>query len=168
MESSETKRPSGRAWAWLPVVLLVSLMAIQGVMAMVAMSDPAFAVEPDYYERATHWDDEAARRSKSQALGWSAKVVALTRQRELARLELTLSDATGAPLDADAISAEYFANARAGDRARAELHSVAPGRYALQFRPTRSGLWQFNLEVRRGEDTFFSQVSTDLAPPERR
>jgi nitrogen fixation protein FixH len=94
------------------------LLAITGllagnVLAMVALAvlanDGANQVIPDYYERASHYDDELARSAASRALGWR---VALTARDGL--LDADVRDAAGRPLVGARVRVTGYQRAHAG------------------------------------------------------
>ena len=85
-------------WKWS--VAIVGLLAVN-VIAMVVLAVLAHhggaQVIPDYYAKATHYDDELTRSSRSKALGWRVAV-----SIDGAAIDATVVDAAGAPIaDAD-------------------------------------------------------------------
>ena len=43
-------------------------------MVYVATSDGSFAVEPDYYQKALHWDDARSAAAENAGLGWTVEL----------------------------------------------------------------------------------------------
>ena len=62
----------GRAWPIAIAGILFAGIASNVGFAILASSDPAAAVEPDYYRKAVAWDQEMAQEERNIALGWSA------------------------------------------------------------------------------------------------
>src|SRR5450432_1832313 len=94
--SKPKKRGSAR-WALVPVVLLASSFFGVGGMALVAIRDPNFALEPDYYQKALHWDQVQAQAANNQRLGYTFSAppsVALDRHGN-ASLEVKISTRNG-------------------------------------------------------------------------
>ena len=73
MTSAPSTKP-GRRWPWILAGALTVQAAGIITMVTIASSDPSFAVEPDYYQRAVAWDSYAAQREASRALAWRAEV----------------------------------------------------------------------------------------------
>jgi hypothetical protein len=69
MEDKQVPRTSGAFWAWVPATLLGSMLAGLGIMAYIAVDDPTFALEPDYYDKAVHWDRGQTLLRASEASG---------------------------------------------------------------------------------------------------
>ena len=61
-------------WVGLILALLGGQIVLMGVMTLLATSDASFAVEPDYYQKALHWDATVAQRRENARLAWSAKI----------------------------------------------------------------------------------------------
>jgi len=152
--------PSSIFWPGLVVALLTMSVSIGAVTIYLATSDPSFAVEKDYYRKALAWDETAAARRASDALGWTAVV-------EVARdplpsgertIRVLLFDDQREPITDATVTVEAFAHARSRDRARPELTASPDGSYTGRFRPGLAGLWQFRVHASRGEDSFDSDL----------
>jgi hypothetical protein len=149
------------AWVWGGVIvgLLVMCLAIQTTLLIYAINDPAFAVEPDYEWKARHWDELQRERARSAALGWSVDLqTAPDDQAGRVRLELLLTDRDGAPIPTADVRLTGFHNARADDRLDGRLAHVADGLYTDVLPIRRSGIWEFRLEITRGEDRYLGTV----------
>lgn len=155
-------------YSWLlgPAIVGVTVLtSLTGAVALVhhAHSDPSFAIEEDYYDKAVRWDESAAERRKSEALGWSV-AVSVARGGESARIELV--DRGGSPVEGAAVSVEAFHNARASDVRRVEAAPAAGGVYEMAGDFTRPGAWEFRIRAARGPDVFVAKVRANVAQPE--
>jgi hypothetical protein len=159
-------------WAFVPVAILVSLGAGLLFMARLAVNDPNFALEPDYYQQALKWDEQRARHQHDLRLGWSVSwdfqgnpepSVPLdeTRERPIA---LALTDAQGLPLSGAAVALHAFHKAYAVDLVNLTLQETAPGKYAGRMRFPRSGIWQLRLQVQARGETFNLTDDAELSP----
>src|SRR6478735_4402747 len=85
------------SWAYVPVALLLSSALGVGTMAIVAVRDPHFATESDYYQKAIRWDRTQAQAATNQRLGYIVEVPAVVKFEPHGRatLELSLSDRHG-------------------------------------------------------------------------
>jgi nitrogen fixation protein FixH len=136
-----------RRW---PVLLAAALLAqAAGVLTMVTIAarDRNFSVEPNYYEKAVHWDDAARERDHARELGWS--VTTAIRDRSLV---VNLATALGAPLEGASISGEYFHQAHTREHSNVTLTAVSPGRYECPVGVLRPGFFQVRLQIVRGPE----------------
>jgi hypothetical protein len=159
----------GRArvpWALVPVALLVSSALGLGWMAMVAVRDPHFATEPDYYQKAIFWDRTQAQAASNQRLGYSIKAPARLEFDEQgnAALRLTLSDRLGQPVAGAQLVANAFANAYSGSTLALVFEERSAGEYLAKFRVVHRGQWVFEIVGNSGADRFTADVRADLAP----
>jgi nitrogen fixation protein FixH len=165
MTITETSTPhdksTGRFWALFPVVLLGSSLLGLGTLASIAMRDPSFALERDYYQRAVRFEDEQAQRAENQRLGYQLELE-VHPAADRARLVLTLSSKHGAPLPSASLRAEAFANARAADIREVEFRLGADGRYHAELDREVPGLWEFRVVVVNGPERFTAIVRRDV------
>jgi nitrogen fixation protein FixH len=142
-------------WVGVVVGLLAASLGAHAVLLVTAMSDPSFAIVPDYEEKAARWDSVMAQRAASDRLGWRATIE--TRPGRMpgeAAVEVRVTDAEGAPIAGAAVTLEAFHNARAADVRTALLAESAPGTYAGRLRMPRAGIWVLDLAVERGAERF--------------
>jgi hypothetical protein len=144
---------------------IIGALAIHVVASLatvwVATSNPSYAVEKDYYQKALHWDDRRAQERINHELGWVV-TLAVSGPRaagETAELELGLADRDGQPVNGAAVSVEAFHNARADRILRASLRGSGGGRYTSGLAMRRPGVWEFRINASRGDDTFTHRES---------
>lgn len=143
------------------IVFVVGLLVANAVAMgwLVAESgDPSPRVLPDYYRKAVAWDDVAAARGASAALGWTATV------RLGDGLEVELRDRDGAPVPGAAVEATIRHQSRADHVLRASPVEAAPGRYAAVVGLARPGLHVVELSAVRGTDRFVTTVVVERTP----
>jgi hypothetical protein len=153
----------GVSWAWMPVGLLASMLTGLGVMASLAISDPNFAVEKDYYSKAVHWEQSQAQAQQNQSLGYQLTLAPEVTLAPSGRLcfSVGLADALGRPLSDARVSAEAFANAFSADVHAVTLEQVSPGSFRGSLPTHRGGLWEFRFLVRNGAERFTSVLRRD-------
>lgn len=144
------------SWGWpigIATVLLVSAGSNVWVMT-IARNDPAFGVEPDYYQKAVRWDSTMAQSRANAALGWTASAT-LTPGDDAGtlRLDLRVRDRTGASIDGAAVTVEAMHNARSARRYEIALVPDDSG-YAGRVAADRPGEWELRVAARRGADRF--------------
>jgi nitrogen fixation protein FixH len=140
-------------WALFPIVLLGILVTIQGILFSLSRSDPSFAVEPEYYQKAVAWDDEMAQRSVNATLGWKSSAQIIAQGRD-ANLYLTLQEPNGSPLTGASVQATVFPNARALQRENVQPRETEPGVYTAAIPFLHQGVWEVRLTASRAKETY--------------
>jgi len=148
--------PSNVRWP----VLIIGALAIHALVSLavvfVATSNPSYAVEEDYYQKALRWDDRRAQDRRNAELGWQ---VALdirppSSPGAMATLEMVITDRDLRSVEGATVSVEAFHNARADRILRAPLDQAGDGVYAARLGMRRSGVWEFRITAVRGDTTF--------------
>ena len=150
----------------MAVILLLTVAANVGVI-MVANDDPSFAVEPDYYQKAVHWDDAMAQARANESLGWRLEPSLSLSAGAPARLVVRLSDSSGAPLAGATLTVQAMHNARAAEVFAATLAPAdVAGAYRAELPLERAGQWELRFEVTRGAERFTARtrIEATLAP----
>jgi nitrogen fixation protein FixH len=156
----------GRVWAWVPALLLGSLLGMQLTVLHYVLEDPGFALESDYYRKAVSWDAERELERASAALGWQAQLDA-SPSAQATRLRVQLSDPVGGALAGATVRVQAFANARAAQRFEIALAEMTPGSYSGELPSAAHGLWEFRLQATRGSARFAKivRLSVERASP---
>lgn len=153
--------PASRRWPLLVITALAAQMAFGVWMMRVAGSDPNFAIEPDYYARAVHWDETMEQARRDRALGWRA-VATLTRTSgQPALLVVSILDSVGAPLLIDSLRADVLPVAHAS-RTRTLTLARNGDQWEAQMRDAESGLWETSIHAWRGRDVFTARLRPEL------
>ena len=142
----------GSRWGW-PVGIVIALALSAGAniaFMMVARSDQAFAIEPDYYEKSVRWDEAMAQERHNVELGWGA-VAALTLARADApgEIAITLRDREGTAVGGAHVSIVAMHNARASQRHQVDLSEREPGLYRAALDARRPGEWEIRVTADR-------------------
>ncbi|GIK20240.1 MAG: hypothetical protein DYG93_04850 [Leptolyngbya sp. PLA2] len=173
MSAHATNRDDGRVggiparlfWPGMVVALISISLCFAGVTAFVALTDPSFAVEPDYYDKALRWDERRAQASRNEELGWRIEVEVSASPDPLGNREvrLTALDADGRPIEGAAASVEMFHHARSSQRIVATLTESAPGVLVGPAPIARAGAWEVRYEVRRAGEAFIGSAEVRVA-----
>ncbi|MEQ8843691.1 MAG: FixH family protein [Phycisphaerales bacterium] len=154
MQASEpTNVRTGRSWVWpLAVVgaLAVSL-TVCAITVVAAVSDPSYAIEDDYYQKAVDWDDRRALQAASDQLGWNANV---SIDLAATTLAVAINDDQGQPIEAAIVRATIFHHARRGMAQRVDLRHEGQGCYTATIAQPREGQWQVRLTAQHNSNTF--------------
>ncbi len=150
-------------WPGIVFFLIGTSVTLMSITLFLAVSDRSFGVEEDYYAKAVSWDEDAADRAASDALGWTASVE-LAPELDLSgsrAVMVVLTDAQGEPVDATASDVFAFHHARRNQTVTFPLTRIAPGRYSAGAPLHREGLWQLRFRFSHGRDVFLT--TTDLS-----
>lgn len=154
---------AGHRWIAIVVALLVSSLLAQVILLVVASSDPAFAIEPDYEQRARNWDAEQRQQSVNRALGWTVDLrTRPTTGDDGFEVALVAADRAGAAITGADVTIEALANARARQVHRPVLAEPEAGRYTGRVRARRSGLWEFRVVVERGDERYTQRIRKEV------
>ncbi len=156
---------SGSIWAYVPALLLGSMLLGLGTLAYIAIDDPHFALEPNYYDKAVHWDRARAEARASNELGLR---LSLRRTLEMAPdgkvdVELEIVDRAGAPFSAAEVQLEALPNAYANRVQDTRLRETSPGVYRGNLIRGTLGLWQLRFRVSRGTARFSQILRADVS-----
>ena len=142
-------------------VVIVSALAIHVVASLIvvfiATSDPSYAVEENYYQKAINWDEKRAQDRDNESLGWNFEfsVTPPESAGEQARVEITLDDREGLPLNGATVSIETFYNPLSGDILRAQFPVTdVSGSSSITLPMRHNGRWEVRFTVEREGETF--------------
>ena len=146
----------GSLWPWIIAGALALHVIASLVVVFVATSNPSYAVEEDYYQKALHWNDKRAQDRTNEELGWilNLTVRPTATPGEQPTLEVHLADAGGEPVDGAVVAVETFHNTRADDILRARLDPVGEGVYRTTLPMRHNGRWELRFTVDHGQDHF--------------
>lgn len=153
---------SAGIWPYVPVALIATMLLGLGTLARIAVDDPHFALERDYYQKAVNWDRTRAEQRASESLGWTAELEVRAEHGRVA-LTLTLLDAAGLPLRGANVEVEAFPNAFATEIASLRLEQSPDGRYRASLPRSHAGLWEFRFSARRAGESFVKTLRADVS-----
>ena len=144
----------GSMWPYIIGGALALHVVGSMVMVYFATSNESYAVEPDYYQKALHWDDKRAQDRANTELGWQLEFTvepAAAGQDPTLRVELTSAD--GEPVTNATVAVEAFSNVRRDDVLNAVLAATESG-YASTLPMHGDGRWEFRFHVTRDSDLY--------------
>lgn len=147
----------GAVWPWVIAGALALHVVASLVVVFFATSDPSYAVEEDYYQKAIDWDLKRAQDRTNEFLGWLLEfdVAPPERPGDQPRLEVTLADGEGNPLTGATVAVEAFHNSRSGDILRTVLAPAdEPGVYRATLPMRHNGRWELRFTVDQGGRQF--------------
>lgn len=159
------RKNTGRGWPIAMAAILLAGIGSNIAFVVLATSDPAAAVEPDYYRKALAWDEEMAQQQRNITLGWSAQAVLhLGAHGQPGRLEVIVADSMGKPLVGAGVNASVMHNARAAAVQRVALMAEGSGHYAAGISAERPGVWEVRIAVERDAQRFTARERIQAVP----
>ena len=137
-------------WALVPVGMLAATVVGAVLVVTLAVNDRgAAAAEPDYYRKATAWDEWKEQLARNGALRWvvTPEFGPAAGGSGLARLELTVADKHGVPIEHASVRAEVVPIRDADARVELPLAEGAAGRYGADVPLRTGGLWEIRTTV---------------------
>jgi nitrogen fixation protein FixH len=148
-------------WPLIVIGLLVTHVTAMIVIVVIATHDKSFAVLPNYYQNAVHWDDAQAELRASQRLGWQCAFIPSPDVDPLGRrsVTVTLVDASGKGIAGADVELTFFHHARPAELIKATLRSDEQGRATQIVTMRNEGFWQVNLTATK-DGRKFVQTTT--------
>jgi nitrogen fixation protein FixH len=140
----------GAVWPYLIAGALALHVVVSLIVVFVATSDPSYAVEENYYQKALAWDDKREQDRTNDALGWHVdfSVNPPERRGDQPTLEVCIRDEADLPLNEAAVSVETFHNSRGGDILHARLEATdTPGVYRATLPMAHNGRWELRFTI---------------------
>jgi nitrogen fixation protein FixH len=146
---------AGMGWP-IGVVVILGATVIANIAVMrIANDDPSFAVEPDYYRKAVHFDSTMAQQRRNADLGWGVRTrIDSIGDGTQTRLTVELRDASNYPLPGARVAVMTRHNARANDTLTAVLDEQVPGSYTATLPIARAGEWEVRVDAQHGSQRF--------------
>jgi len=141
-------------------MFVVGALTLQVASPMVtiylATTNPSYAVEDDYYQKAQRWDETRAQEKRNTELGWTFafEVEPPTAMGDQAAISVKIVDIHGDPITGATIDVETFHNARANDVLRTTFAARDNGEYRVSLPMRRTGVWEFRYTVTYGTELF--------------
>jgi len=161
----EARRARPNLWPFVPALLLGAVLAGLGTMAAIAIRDPGFALEPDYYQKALAYDAEIEQRARNTELGWKVELGDIRARGRAAEIELALADAEGRPISGATVEFEAFAVARSSLRTTARAPETTPGIYRARVDGARGGLWEIRVDATLAGSRFTERLRVEMRQP---
>jgi len=147
-----------RAYRW-PLFLmsfLVMSVTAQGILVYVATRPDVPQPLDDYYERSQQWDRDSALRGASKQLGWKVRFEVPRGDQYMKGMprpvdvEVVGSDGQAVSGLSGELVALRPSNQRLNSRGKLTELPHAPGHYRTLVRLAAPGIWELNVDARRG------------------
>jgi nitrogen fixation protein FixH len=156
-------------WPLLVVALLGGHVTILVAIVTVATRDPSFAVMPNYYENAVHWDQSQAALRASAKLGWKLENIPSDTSDALGRRTVTfaLADAAGKPVANAKVDVTAFHHSHATTPTQLSFTTGVDGKATPVVSIRHAGFWSFQCTAvaADGKTTFTETVTQYINPP---
>ena len=160
----EVTSKAGAVWSWVPLGLLLCMFFGIGTLAYIAIDDPNFALEPDYYAKALHWDRAQAQLRENDTLGYELglRQPLVISETGSVQVELSLKDRGAAGISGASLEVSAFPNAFAERVQHLTLREVAPGIYRGELAHGLLGLWELRCVVSVGSGHYTRALRSDV------
>ncbi len=138
-EASDSRR--SRFIPWMFVGAFAVVAAVNGVMIAFALETFSGVTTEQAYEEGLAYNKTLAAAHAQEKLGWKLAIDLDARSRNDARLAVSLSDRTGAPLTGAEIIARFVRPTSAGFDKETRLSETGFGRYEVQPSLALAGQW---------------------------
>lgn len=148
-------------WPGMVIVFILGNIGVCAVTVAVAMRAGDRGVEPEYYQKAMHWDQAVAAEKKSAELGW--RIVYESHPRVGQPVRVRVLDAHGEPVAGAKVTLQTFHHTTASKRIEAAFSGDASsGVMSSDFAPDRAGLWQFRWSVDAGGEHYQHEEAVEV------
>ncbi len=160
-----TRSNAGWLWAWVPVALLSTMFIGLSSLAYIAIDDPTFALEPNYYDKAVHWNERQAQARESETLGFKLSLPGplVISAGGKVKVELGVKDRGNVAVLGANVSLDAFPNAHADHVEQLTLRETSPGIYSGELSRGLRGLWELRVVVREGTRHYTEALRCDIA-----
>jgi len=129
-------------------------IAVNGVLIYTSISSFSGLETDGAYERGIHYNQALALAAANAETGWRAEPKVSDAGNAARKLEITVTDRTGAPVTQLQIDAYLVRPTNAGMDDTLALTDLGNGRYAVEFTPKALGNWELRLQAKRGDVTW--------------
>lgn len=144
-------------WKWLLAIVGLLVANVIAMMTLaVAANHGGAQVIPDYYAKATRYDDELDSSSRSQALGWRIDIAVAG-----AVINATVVDAAGAPIIGATVRVTGYQRAHAAEVVDVALTATTAGHYRGAM-PTRHGWYDLVARVDARDARYTKRVVVEV------
>jgi nitrogen fixation protein FixH len=129
---------------WLFVAGFAIVIAVNGAMMWLAIGSFSGLYSGHARERGVHYNEVVAEQRSRDALGWTVRA---GWQPSSDRLDLTLKDATGRPLEAAVISVELIRPAERRPPVEVTMSGLGGGRFSGSIVLPARGNWDADIVI---------------------
>ncbi len=141
-------------WMFVPVLILGLGVGIAALTVSLAVAGHPVGAEPDYYEKALHWNETKAQLAVNDRLGWTVSPELLGGAGGKAHLKLVVKDKHGVAVPADRAQVEAIPVRVAELRTTVDLDHTDAGTFEIDIPLRISGQWEFRVTIHRGDELY--------------
>lgn len=138
------RSPRSSIVPWLFVAGFAIVIAVNGTMMWLAIGSFSGLYSGHARERGVHYNEVVAQQRSRDALGWTVQV---GWQAASNRLDLTVADSDGRPLEATAVSVELIRPAEKRPPVEVTLNGLGGGRFSGSIVLPARGNWDADIVV---------------------
>lgn len=145
-------------WMFVPIGLLTLSVAVGVTTVSLAVVGTPIGAEPEYYNKASAWDEHRAQRATNDKLRWNVQPEITPNGEGLPTLTVRIRDKYAGTIDAWSVEVEAIPVANADLRETIAMRRLDAGRFEAVLRAKVPGQWEFRVRVQKDElvytDTF--------------
>jgi hypothetical protein len=165
--NSVMTRLRSNAWPIGIVLVVLAFVSIDGALILTAFRDKTIAPEEGYYEKALDFDRGRAPVLRSTDAGWKAAVAVADAPLPgmPRRVDVVVRDGQGNPVTGlvGTLTAVRPADARLSNSGSLLEVPGEQGAYRLLLKVPARGLWEFQLDARKGADQYRLIIRQEVA-----
>ena len=144
--------------------------SVLSIVALVwaAKAEAGLGIEDDYYGKAVRFDQEAAEKARSRALGIQVRAGLWAIDGDRLGVGLTFLGPDGMSASDLEPQVEAFRIARSGVPFAPALARTDEGEFRGEISPFHCGLWELRIRATRGNDVFVDRVRLEVPCGARR
>lgn len=155
--SQSSRRALRNPWVVGWLLLLATVLSVNIFMITLAFTTGPGLVTEDYYEKGQDYEQTInSRLAARSALGWDLNLEMNGKpvQNEPALFRVTATDKVGVPLTDARVTLHAYRPSDAGADFDAVLGEGLPGQYSEDVVFPLKGLWDLQVTIERGDDTY--------------
>lgn len=138
-------------------------------MVVIAVRDPGFAVESDYYKKALLWDKTMAQEASNARLGWHLRASILPLADGSYQIRCHLLDHDRKPISKAKVELEAFFVARSARPLQTTMQETPePGLYVAPLQTSYAGRWELRFAILADQKRFTFTDRLQIHPTTRK
>lgn len=142
---------------WIPGLFVLGFLvviAVNGVLIYTAVSSFSGLETESAYDKGIHYNQALAAAAANAETGWRAEPRIVAGENGNRRLDVAITDRTGAPVTELKVEAYLVRPTNAGMDETVAMTDIGGGRYRADIAPKALGNWELRLQASRGDVTW--------------
>jgi len=145
---------TGRQVLWGFIGFFGLIFAANAVLVFLALDSWTGLETEHHYQKGLAYNRVLEADARQHELGWTGNIAARSLPEGRARLEISLSDRDGKPLDGATVVAKFIRPTVEGYDFTTPLTPAGPGQYLAEVALPLAGQWDMRVVAQRADDRF--------------